>query len=349
MSERPKIDEFLDTLHWRYRAWNSIRAVAPHAITLALLLCVLEWAWPAALVPVAVGGAAWLGAAAGWAWWRERLRVAEADRVLGLRDRLVTWAQLRRRPIETASAPFRAWLGSDLEADLDQLPDERQQRVWRRPLGAARYLVPLLVLLLLLRWFAPLPPASPGLEGPSMASGSGEGSGGDGAPEPGDGPPEGGGEGTPDDPETAEEPDSSDAEEDEEDEEAAPPEPEPAPQPLPEPQASPPPPDEGAEAEAAPAEPLLERLPLDVLAIPEFIGDGPSRRELAPVAVLPEGPGGAGTPPPAGGAARPPAPDLPGPEDYAKAQERALAARHVPATERPFVIRFFEEIAKAPR
>jgi len=92
---------------------------------------------------------------------------------------------------------------------------------------------------------------------------------------------------------------------------------------------------------AAPA-PLLDLPSLPTAIVPDFVGDGPVRRELAERALI-----GIAEP---GGRLRADrrsagsvAPE-PTAETFERAAERALRSRHVPAGERAIVRRFFERL-----
>ncbi len=316
------IPRFLARLGGKHRAWAVARVVAAQGLVAGVLVCIVElalprwWWWALAVGVASIACAAW------WTWRRTSMSIAAADRALGLGERLLTWANL---PAAARGSAFGGWLRAQLERDLDGVPPQETTRFCRRRLGPLRYLLPVLVLLLLLRWLAPIPPSHPAPIGPDLASNSG---GGDAGTEDGDGTEDEGGDG-----EGEQRPDA--------------PEPEPEPESTPEP---PPRPEESEPQGAPPPEPPalpgahLDRPPQDVFVVPQFIGDGPLRRDVAHRAVLEET-GGGTTPPPAAGAVPPP--EAVEPPDYEAARERALRARHVPEVERPFVARYFKALAES--
>ncbi len=237
-------------------------------------------------------------------------------------DELSTW--LDRRGDARADAPMLAWLRRDVAARLPLVPRRAVARAGRSGLGRVRRLLPFVVLLLLcwllVEW---LQPPWPGLLGgggsrplPSGSS-NGGGSGGD-----ADGEQSGGGGGD------------------------QPPETEPRTQrPDERPQQQPPRvPDTGDEPEAKPpvAEaPLLELPDQQRFVVPEFVGDGPTRRARTFAAEIERGGGAA----PRTGGGNGGDPDVAPPpsqrETFERAAEAAQRARNVPPEEQPMVRRFF--------
>lgn len=315
--DRPvTIAGFLASLR-RARRWFGIAA----ALAGPLLAFVLGWLLTGLLPawrPFDVGLRTWLLIGMGpWllielvrAWRRQKQVDVELDHALGLRDGLATWSSFVRTPVQ--QQPMFGWLEEDLEARIERLPAQRLEAARRIRLGPLRYLLPLVVLLLLLQEFAPLPPRLPAPRGPSSgAGGGGEQEGGGGTPQQQLQPPQ---------------PQPSPAEPKPQPEQPR----EPDPQPDPEPPADP--------------KPLLQQPVEDQVVLPEFIGDGPTRRELAPVAELAQGGGAA-----AAGGRRDQPPPLPGTPEFEHAREEALRSRHVPPAERPFVRSYFEALAQRGR
>jgi hypothetical protein len=217
----------------------------------------------------------------------------------------VTWSALG--PTERGDAPMFDWLEQDLEGRIAKLPREQVAQVTKPRLGWARYLLPVILLLLLLQQFAPLPPRLPAPRGPAIGIGGG-------------GAAPGGGSGR-----------------ERQDRQPPPPaRPDPEPPPQAPPRADPP---------QDPPKPLLQLPPADEIVLPEFVGDGPTRRELAPLFELapPARPSGAGA------AARDATPPAPGTPEFTRAHEQALRSRHVPDEERPFVRSYFERLARRGR
>ena len=323
MTARQRIHAFLRTLSRRHRAFGVLHAVLPHALVWALVLLIVELALPGWLtVALIVAGAALVGVAL-LTWWRSRPGVASTDRELRLQDRLLTYLGLGESQHAT---PMADWLEHDLDDRLRALPPERAAGLWRRPLGWARYLIPILIVLVLVRLLAPaLPPIQP--RGPQANAGAGGG---------GPDQPDKDGEGSSD----------NDAPQDEQEE----PEPseEPTPPPLPTEQPEPPPePSPEPQPEPQP-KPLIEGLEEEeAFVVPDFVGDGESRRSKARVAVVPDGDGDGGggsrAPDPAGGGGNDRPQTSP---DFEKAREQALNARRVPEHEQPFVRRYFEALVR---
>jgi hypothetical protein len=220
------------------------------------------------------------------------------------------------------------WLGRDVEARLPGLPADAIAGAGRRGLGRWRRLVPFVGLLLLVwlvaEWLAPPWPGvlsgrARDLPGPA-ASGPGDGSGG------GNG---GGG---------IEQPQSPDPQPDEGKQQPAAAQPQEPPGPAP----TPPEPE-------APA-PLLELPEQQRFVVPEFVGDGPTRRARVHAAEV-ERSGAVSRPRPtgAGGNDESPSPPPPTAESFERAAEAAQRARHVPDEERPMVRRFFELLREAAK
>lgn len=313
------IRRYLRSLRGRWRWWSALRAAIGQALLCGVLLCLVEMFAPAWTRIAWWCAGAWLFGAAVHGWIRGRALLAVADRELGLRDRLLTYLGLQRRAVPVDSTAFVAWLEDDLAHRLVGLPEERARALWRRPIGPVRYLLPLLVLLLLLRQFAPLA-SSPSTSGPPLASNAGDGG--------------ASGAGSTDRDHSDQPPDAAPSE--------APPPPDLTP---PEPQSS----DQPEEEQNASADPpnLDDVRVLDEFVIPHFVGDGETRRELSRIAVVEQGDGGRSAV--AGRTARQEAPPPPDLQDYEKAYEQAMRARHVPPEERDFVRTYFDVLREGKR
>jgi hypothetical protein len=109
------------------------------------------------------------------------------------------------------------------------------------------------------------------------------------------------------------------------------------------------PPEPSSADPAGPPRALIDGRIVEDFAVPSFVGDGPSRRTVAPIATLMEAP----TPDPAsaGGGieSEPRPPDDPTQAAFERAAERALRSRHVSEIERPFVRLYFDRLRERIR
>lgn len=323
----------------RLRRRHAIAAARSAAVVTALLLAVpsiaVAWSVPSLRLPTAGLVAAVVGFVALVALVRssrvanEALLRSETGEAVAMAavvgDELATWLELRRGT--ATDVPMVGWLGRDVVRRLPTLPTEAIVQAGRRPLGRVRWLVPI-VLLLVLAWILAewLAPPWPGALGGGAGSGSGGGGGGGGANQ-GEGT--GSGQGTPT---------------------PTPPPPDEPPQPQERPPderpPTPPPPEpEKREAETKPETPapMLELPEQQRFVVPEFVGDGPTRRARMHAAQV-ERDGGArskaaGT---EGNDGNGEAPPPPAKERFERAAEAAQRARHVPDEERAMVQRFFQ-------
>lgn len=246
--------------------------------------------------------------------------------VLG--DELATWLEWHRRA--RADVPMARWLGDDVAAKLPALTPVVAQ-IGRSGLGRWRWLVPVVILLLLAwlltEWLAPPWPGvlggKPTVDGPPAAGGAGDSGAGSGGAVPSPG---GNEQEEPRDPQQQPPPN------------ATPPPAPPPPQPTESPE--PPPPE--------PPAPLLDLPAQQRFIVPEFVGDGPTRRVRMHAAELERA--GSTAPGASGGSGA--AGELPPPrsrEEFERAAETALRSRHVPAEERPMVRRYFELLRQAAK
>jgi len=323
----------------RLRREHTFAAVRSAALVATLLLAIpaitIAWAAPSlrlavlvvtmVVVAVAVLAAAVRSSFVGSAALLRASGDVERGAMAVVGDELATWLEQRRR--DAADVPMVGWLGRDVANRLPHVPPAAIASAARRPLGRVRWLVPI-VLVLLLTWLLAewLRPPWPGALGGGTEAGSGAGGGG-----AGDADPSGAGGGArspvpepptqpPDDPTGERRPDG----------------PPPVP-PPPEPETRDP-----AATPEAPA-PMLELPEQQRFVVPEFVGDGPTRRARMHAAQV-ERDGGAPPPGATGGGqdGDSQAPPPPAQERFERAAEAAQRARHVPADERPMVKRFFE-------
>jgi hypothetical protein len=326
----------------RLRRRHVRRAAEALVLRVGLLTAVpaiaAAWWWPAQRLVVLMVLLTVVLTAAAWAAWRAR-GIADAALLRGdtdvdpVGDELATWLEHHRgRRRDTA---MLRWLGRDVDARLPHLPATALAAVGRRRLGRWRRLVPL-VLLLLFVWLLAewLRPPWAGLAGGGSGAGdlprAGAG-GGTGAPSGGTG-----GEAPP----TPQPPDPSE-----------PPPREPPPEPPPQAPSPPPPTPDAPTVEPEAPAPLLELPEQQRFVVPEFLGDGPSRRVRMHAAEL-EQRGGAprqGATSTGCGNGDAPAPPPPTAATFDRAAEAAQRARHVPDAERPMVRRFFELLREAAK
>jgi uncharacterized membrane protein YgcG len=319
-------------------------SVARTMLLLAAPSIAVAWWLPPARLATAVVLAVAATVTVAFAWRRARttadavlLRTAEGAPALAavgiVGDELATWLENRRHA--AADAPMVGWLGRDVAARLPQLPEEAVARAGRRDLGRLRFLLPFVLLLLIVwllaEWLAPpWRGALSGSGGSASAGGGagdggGEGGGGGGQGPGGTQPPQDPGEQSPDDPGERPPPPNEDPSE-----------------PTPEQKREPPAPE--------PPAPLLELPEQQRFVVPEYIGDGPTRRALMHAAEL-ERTGAVRQPRPSGsgGEGDVPAPPPPTEETFTRAAEAAQRARHVPDEERAMVRRFFELLREAAK
>lgn len=327
---------FARRLRQRHGRAAAIDAALRTLLGLAVPALVAAWLLPVARLPLALGLATLASLGALFAAVRARavadtalLRLRDGEAVADPRalaelgDELATWLEGHR----TTRGPMLAWLAHDVRAKLPALPAATVAALGRRRLGGLAWIVPL-VLLLLIAWFLTnllSPPWAGVLGGRQDRPDPSSGDGGNGAGGRGEGDGQAGAG------------------------------PAPSPNPRPEarePQPPPPPPPAERPSEPTPPEPpapLLELPSQQHFVVPEFIGDGPTRRARMHAAEVEQGaPTGAAAA--ARGGEGPPA-ELPppSPEQFARAAEVALAARHVPPAEQPMVRRFFEALQKAAK
>ncbi len=309
----------------RCRAAASFAGV--QALLGAALPCLLAvWLVPSWVTPIVAGwlllGGLAAGRAAAQAWSLADASLlrgaadtpAEQQLLAELGDELATWLE---RPVD--AAPMRAWLGADVQHKLPQVSPGVYQRLGRRRHGRIAWLVPLLALLLLVAaWLTNLlSPPWPGVLGgrqtePTAGDGKGDRPHRGQTARPGDGQPIAG---------------------------PRPPSQQPPP---PSPSPSEPPPT------TEPPAPLLDLPTQQRFVVPEFVGDGPTRRARMHAAEVEQG--SAGTTAAADGRGEavgvpPPSPR----EQFERAAERALASRHVPPAEQAIVRRFFDALQQAAK
>ena len=349
---------FAQTLRYRHTFARGCGAGLRWALLLLVPVILVAWLWPAVLEDVLLGCAAILlptiVIAASRAYWQSR-RIfsalkeslfASGEGVATLHDELVTWLEFDAHARGGVAKPSDAlaaeshmlrWLEADVQQRLVPHRARALAAVSMPRLGRWRWLLPA-VLLLLLIWLLAVwlaPPWSGAIGGlpnqPQAGDGDGPGGGG-----------RGGGAGTNgEDPDPARnedaQPDPGQQAEQQPSKQPPPPTgPEPSP---PDPQQ----PDDQSDPREVP--PMIELPPDQRFVVPDFIGDGPTRRARMHAAELDEQAAGQARQDAASGsqAANPDAPKPPQP-DFERAAEAAQRARHVPAAERAMVRRFFDKL-----
>tara|TARA_R110002096_G_scaffold88082_1_gene201971 strand:- start:645 stop:1862 length:1218 start_codon:yes stop_codon:yes gene_type:complete len=351
---------FAQGLRWRHVFSCTVGAGMRWGLLLALPLVLLAWLWPdvlrqAVIICLAILLPTMLLAAVR-AWWHSR-RIFSALRqslsgsggeIAALHDELLTWLEVAEQTAGVAGnrASMLRWLEQDVQQRLAPHRKRALAAVTRPRLGRWRWLVPA-VLLLLLIWLVALwlaPPWSGAIGGlanqPEAGNDDGQGGSGEGG-EANDG------EGSPPPANAA----NGEAQQQAEEKPAEPkpeqkePEEKPGEQPDQQPVAPAPPP-QASEIPVDPSEvpPLLE-LPEDQrFVVPDFIGDGPTRRARMHAAELEEQANSGSTQSgSAAQAADPETPKRPEP-DFERAAEEAVRSRHVPPAERAMVRRFFDKL-----
>ena len=339
-------------------------------------LCVLaHWVRPTASGVVVFVGCATV-AGLGLRRWFSVLRAGRSSSVdpgllgrvdnrLDMQDQLRTYGEVG---LAEDSSGVRGWLGRAVGARLERVDVRSAARREAWPsFRSVRWLGAVLLLVLLVRWFAwfiPLPALGPL---PMLASGGGAGAGaaaGGGGAE-GDGRSGRGAEGEEESPgdegsgpdEGAEAPDEEPggAEPDEEPEDEPDPEPDAPPEetggdpPVPDPADRDSP--EGVDENARPPRDLLDlEIERDFL-LPGFVDDGATiDAEASGVSAVERSGGDLDKPPPVVGPAGPAGPNetppVESPETFVQARERAVRARHVPASERELVRRWFDVLLR---
>ncbi len=335
MSERIAMGDDLLAFARRVRR-RHVRAAVGQAglrvlLTLAVPCILVAWLVTSWRTPIALGLLTWTLVAAGLAAWRASrmadaalLRLPDDEAIedpvalAELGDELATWLEGRR----LAGSSMHAWLAQDVRKKLPRLESIAVTAAGRRSVGGALWLLPMALLLLLAWWLTNLlSPPWPGVLGGRTTEPN---------PSRGQGP----GDGSTDQPTAANQPPSSST-----------------PKPRPEPRTPPPPPPPTPQNEPvrpeAPA-PVLELPSQQHFVVPEFVGDGPTRRARMHAAEIEQGaPAGSST---ASTSERSPLPIAPpSQEQFARAAEAALASRHVPLPEQAIVRSYFDALQKAAK
>ncbi len=334
---------FAAGLRWRIVCSCGLGAALRWGMLLALPALLVAWARPASAWTAAGVAAAALAPivlfAIGAAWWRSRgllpalrarLRAGVATAALG--DELTTWLELDGARASAPAAGARRGMLGWLERDVfDRLQPHRAQQLRAASLprlGRWRWLAVALSLLLLAWLLSPWlqPPWSGALGGASAPTEGGAQAGGDAPAEPeGDG-------------DLAQPGDIEPADNGEPREEQGP-------DLVPVAVAGEE--DEGPSPPADEPPPLVDRPADQRFVLPDFIGDGPTRRERMHAAELAQSAGTgapeAKTPRAGGDEARPPPPAR---EEFQRAAEKARRSRHVPDYERAIVRRFFDALQR---
>jgi hypothetical protein len=336
--------QFVAGLRWRHAFGRCCSAGLRASLLASVPVVLVAWLLPAKLAVVAlvaivlVASSMLLGYVLAWLRGRKVLSAIRESLSMGgggmltLSDELVTWLEFAQhedgRPVAVDAGMLR-WLERDVHDRLD--PNRRGvlRAVTRPRLGRWRWLVPAIVLLLLVWLLAAFitPPWSGALGGKPNQTVSGIGSGG--APSQG---------------EADEQLPSSSKQEEVAQEQ-------PEEQSQPEEPSSLPPPDTQDDSASTPDDPneippLIDKPEEQRFVVPDFIGDGPTRRALMHAAELDEQVGKQNVSPQQlqAAASGDPAAAQVLRMEFERARERALRSRHVPAVERAMVRRFFDSL-----
>jgi hypothetical protein len=330
---------FVRRLRARYGRGAAMRAAQQLVLAAAVPAIVLAWLVPAHAATIALVLITMVALAAGAAWHAARGRASRSlawftagmpaepstggvgggagdpDDSIGPRAR-ATLAELGDElatwlePARPGDAAMRRWLADDVRSKLPAVPARALATLGRRRLGRVLWLLPIAVLLLLawLLSFLLSPPWTGALGGGGRSR--------------------------------------SDPQNDE----PQPPPDEPRNEPKPPPPAPPAPPEGPEPPPEQPQEPApLVDLPTQhKFLVPEFVGDGPTRRVRMHAAEVEDGPDAAAVNRSGSTAAdrRLPPPTR---DTFERAAEAAQRARHVPPAERAVVARYFEALREAAK
>lgn len=355
---RAALRQFATALRWRHVLGRTCSAAVRWGLLLGVPIVLIAWllpGWLLAALKVALCVLLPLVLfAACSAWWRgRRVLAALRDSVLTsapdssvagaavatglLHDELATWLEYddarSREEVVGSKAAMLRWLEQDVHLRLAPHRKRALAAISRPTLGRWRWLLPALLLLVLL-WLLALwlaPPWTGAVGGrpnqPTSGDSQGEGGTGGGAADPQPGDQATSGSGSPDKPQP---------EQPVED----PPDPV-TPDPVSSESGKPQPED----PEPVPAPPMLDLGSDSRLVLPDFIGDGPTRRALMHTAELEQERAGVRPPNSAGSdGQRRPDETPPQQPEFERAAERAQRARHVPTKERAMVRRFFDKL-----
>jgi len=318
----------------RYQLWQALGILLIHALVLALvLLPVGAWLPPWVLEPALWVAGSWLGyillrELVGLLWGRRQLRVADVDSGLRMQDMLTTlW-------LDRGEGALSAWLRRDVAARLARVPPAHRRRLWWGACRRALLLLPLVALLIWLGPFGSLLPVG-------LRPGGGNSPSEQVARQPTVGPGQQGPSSKPQAQGEEQAPSQSADKSNQEQPHAGG---------RPGGDSSPPP------GQLEPPKPLIAVLPEQrEFVVPTWIHEGPGTKTKAPVVDAP----GPGQREPQRQAGRRPGERVPeqpreaSPEQqlqqFRRAAERALHARHVPQAERPFVRRYFGELVDGGR
>ncbi len=338
------LKRFAQGVRWRHVLSRSCGSGLRVGLLLAVPMIMVAWLLPSAAIAVlSIGGAVVLFAMAISAvrsWWYSRSLASavlhslnnSGDDIATLHDELLTWLEFDAHKHDEGGhrQSMLTWLEQDAEQRL--LPHRRRALalVARPQLGRWRILLPV-VLLLLITWLLAVWLAPPwdgaigGRPDEPQASGQGDAGGAGGA-----------GDTNPDSPIPQPIP-GGQAKQEASTDQAEKPSPD---MQMPSEQSSSSPPDDSSEI------PPLIDLPGDQnFVVPDFIGDGPTRRARMHAAELEEQAGGGAsatesrlTESSGQNTAKPTQPD------FERAAEAAQRSRHVPPAERAMVRRFFDKL-----
>ena len=345
---------FAQGLRWRHVFSCTVGVGVRWALLLALPMSLIAWAWPSMLRPALIAGVALLLSvmllAAVRSWWNGRQIFSAMRQVLAgggaeiatLHDELMTWIELDDLEGQSVAAvrstgrsSMLRWLEKDAQQRLAPHRKQALAAVTLPQVGRFLWLLPV-VLLLLLIWLVTLwgtPPWAGAIGGfaDQPEAGSDDGQGGRGSD--GGADPEGNQSDGSQQVEAEQPPTNGDPGE------------QPGDQPKPPLAVPTPEPDAGDDSTNPGEVPPLIDLPDDQrFVVPEFIGDGPTRRARMHAAEIEEQTSSGSAQLGGVGAAEDLNQSKPSEPDFERAAEAALRSRYVPPAERAIVRRFFKNL-----
>ena len=125
-----EIAKFVRSTAWQRRLWFGLADFATHGFVVCCLYYICRLFFPEHGGLAIAVGITWLVTVVLYSVLRKGFSLRGADRDLHLQDRLITWWGLR----DKRSDALMDWLERDLTSSLGDLPAQRREILWRRPL-----------------------------------------------------------------------------------------------------------------------------------------------------------------------------------------------------------------------